>query len=262
VSNNATGTPKPLVLKIVPTSQEHIEPVNLAIKQIEAVFEWMNIPENRHLAEKEAVRTACASFHPDWRYDPQTRELRDLNHLGQLWARWECLEFSPDDETHTWFIRCAEVKGYLNWHEMGTDDFRKAALHITAQLAAYEGSRLLDAVAAKPPSLPEIWRRLYWFTRFFRAMQRIGFGITPGQWVGRQKAATKTREWKRDAWAFLKKREALYAREHGNARVSKGQAARDFVEKCSPGVTAKHVQDYFTERSKKSVGRARTDKRK
>lgn len=256
MSDNARDTPKPLRLTIEFTSQEQTEPVNLAIRQLEAVFDWMELPGNRHLIEKDAVLTACAGFHPDWRYDPKTRALRTFEHGGKVWESWEALDFSPEGEHTAFHARLANLRGFPAWLDFGKDDYRKAALCITAQLACYEGNRLLDALKQKPLNDGDVWRRLYWFTRFFRAMQRIGYGITPGEWAKRERAAQKTRTWKRAAWAYLNERRGR------NAQVTDRQAAIAFVRSQSPGVSAKTVQDYFTERRKKTVGRAAPDKRK
>lgn len=223
-------------------------------EQREALLEYMEQPPNRWMLESEAVLKACSSFHPDWKFNPQTRTAANWNHLSELWERWERLEFSPADEEHDFFIRLADAKGFSDWQTFGKDDFRKMALTVSAQLAYYESEQLARALEVSPPDPTEVWKRLYWFTRFFRAMQRIGATVTGSDWKRRETEASKTRAWKRDAW------KELLDRRKKNPTVTEANVASDFVKKSGLELAVKTVQDYYTERKKKSVGWGSSDK--
>ena len=175
-------------LHIITKSAEHVEPTNFAFEQLNSLEEWMT-NSAKWLLEEDGVLNAVGGFHPDRRYDPNTRELVILSHLSGLWLLWEKCDFDP--KIFKFWARLAIVKGYDGWADMSAVDHRKVALTTTAQLAIFEGYGLRRAVQMDPPNAHEIWRRLYWFTRFFRAWKRIGMAFTPPQFAKHKKKLLK-----------------------------------------------------------------------
>lgn len=125
---------------------------------------------------------------------------------------------------------------------MGPVDHRKAALIITAQLAVFEGSQLRISVLNYPHDAPELWRQLYWFTRFYRAWQRIQIGLSPAQFVALEKKAKKARAWKRAAWAYY------LAKIANSSTQSVRTIATNFVKQRPDDVSAHEVQIYLGRR--------------
>ena len=232
-------------------SAEHIEPLNLAFAQLASLQEWM-----RHgadgLLDKENVLRAVAGFHPDRRYDQDTRALVAVGHLSGMWLQYEKLVFDPNKLK--FFAQLAITKGYDTLAEMGPIDHRKLALTVTAQLAAYEGNALRIANRGDPFNALDIWRRLYWFTRFYRAWQRIGadFNVTKGL----QEKASKARAWKRDAWAYYLERAG-----QSKAPQSVSTVAANFVKKNINAPSATHVEIYIGQRLALMLARNQSSKK-
>lgn len=228
-------------LHMIAKSAEHVEPMNLALEQLESLEEWAT-NSVKWLLEEESVLNAVGGFHPDRRYDPNTRELVILSHLSGVWLLWEKCDFDP--KNFKCWVRLAIVKGYDGWADMSAVDHRKVALTTTAQLAIYEGYGLRRASQIGPSNLVEIWRRLYWFTRFFRAWQRIGVAFTAPQFANLEKKAATARTWKKAAWSYYKKKIAV------RPELSARTLAANFVKLKGVEVKQHEVQVYLSHRVK------------
>jgi hypothetical protein len=228
-------------LQIIAKSAEHVEPVKLAFDQLESLLKWAT-SSAKWLLEEENMKTAVGGFHPDSRYDQNTRELVVFSHLSGVWLLWEKCDFDPAN--FKFWVRLALVKGFEGWADMSAVDHRKAALETTAQLAIYEGYSLQHVVQIDPPNVVEIWRRLYWFTRFFRAWQRIGEAFAPSQFADLKKKADTARAWKKVAWNYYKKRIAV------RPELSVRTVATNFVKLEGVEVKQHEVQVYLSYRLK------------
>lgn len=196
---------KVLKIHLVLKTAEHTEPLNLAFEQLGSLHKWMDRP-NEWMLEADRVRAAVARFHPDMRYDSSTRALTKLAHTAGLWTEWEKGNFDP--KKLQYWLRVAIAQGCDDLADWGPVEHRKNALITTAQLAVYEGDGLRVAIRNPSLDIPDLWRRLYWFTRFYRAWQRIGAEFTPSDFAHKEKAAQKARAWKREAWAYYFKTKA------------------------------------------------------
>ena len=206
-------------------SAAHIEPFNKAMRQLEGLMEFMS-GANMWMQEKESVLQACRTFHPDWRFDPDTRALIRPRSLSELWQKWEVGVFEPKElEPH---IRVSEVLLPNEMATWGAMHHRRQAAIATAQMALLEGLRLSQEMKKSEPDLINVWQRLYWFTRFYRALISITESMTPTQFerlMNGVEGAEQARVWKRDAWAyFLKARNerpdlsvSTIAQNHANA---------------------------------------------
>ena len=232
---------KKLVIELICKSAEHTEPLNLAGRQLDSLETWA-CQGNQHLLEPASVRAAVVTFHPDFRYDKSTRALVALNHGSRLWLEYEGLNFDP--AKLEWFSSMAIDKGYEQIANYGKFDHRKLALTISAQLALFEGNGLRIAVRKDPLDVPDLWRRLFWFTRFYRAWQLIAYDLTPSQAEASFTEAGKTRSWKRDSWTYFQKSKAA------NSRLSVAAIATNFVKLNKSPVGIKEVEKYFGYRLK------------
>jgi hypothetical protein len=183
-------------------SAAHIEPFNKAMRQLEGLIKYMS-GANMWMQEKESVLQTCRVFHPDWRFDPETRVLiKTVNH-ADLWQKWEEGVFDPKElEPH---IRLSEVLLPNEMATWGAMHHRRQAVIATAQMAHWEGVRLLQEMAKPEPELMNVWQRLYWFTRFYRAFVSITEPITDTDFKHKMKGAELARAWKRNAWAYYLK---------------------------------------------------------
>lgn len=222
-------------------SPEHVEPLNLALEQFVSLNEWADL-QGPAFASIENVTVAVHGFHPDKRYNKDSRELQNLESLSAVWLQWERLIFEPEDVE--FWVRMAVVRGHEGWATMGPDDFRHTALCVTAHLALYEGDAIREALKAKPLDFAAVWRRLYWFTRFYRAWQRIGSEFTPSAYRFRMKRARLASTWKKDAWDYYLRKRA----EKPNASVR--TIATNFTKLHEAKVSTHEVQVYIGKRKR------------
>lgn len=237
---------KAVRLRLVAKSAEHIDPLNLAFEQLKSLREWAG-HSGGGLLDREQVLAAVAGFHPDRKYDQDTRELVHLAHLSGLWLLWERCDF--DLKGAEFWTRLGIAKGHDEWANLSPVDHRKLALTVTAQLAIFEGDGLRRASQEKSLDAPDLWRRLYWFTRFYRAWQRIGAGFTPSQFASLEKKAQKARAWKRAAWAYF------VAKITERPTLSVRTIAANFVKQPGTTVSAHEVQVYLGQRVKLAYNR-------
>jgi hypothetical protein len=242
---------KKVKIQLICKSAEHIEPLNLAFKQLASLHEWMRLGSDG-LLERLNVLKAAASFHPDRKYDQDTRVLVAFGHLSGMWLQYEKLDFDPMN--FKFYSRLGIAKGHNVVAEMGAVDHRKLALEITAQLAAFEGNALRIANQSDPHNALEIWRRLYWFTRFYRAWQRIGADFTVTKAL--QEKASKARAWKRDAWAYYLERAG-----QRKAGQSVSTVAANFVKQNGNAPSATHVEIYIGQRLALMLPRKQSNKK-
>ena len=182
-------------------SAAHIEPFNKAMRQLEGLMEFMS-GANMWMQEKESVLQACRTFHPDWRFDPDTRALIRPRSLSELWQKWEAGVFEPKElEPH---IRVSEVFLPNEMATWGAMHHRRQAAIATAQMALLEGLRLSQEMKKSEPDLINVWQRLYWFTRFYQAFISITKPIS-SDFTSKMKVAEQNRAWKRGAWAYFLK---------------------------------------------------------
>ncbi len=110
---------------LIGKSAEHIEPLNLAFKQLECLHEWMS-GANAWMSEKERVYETVTNFHPDKKYDPSTRVLVHEAHSSGLWLEWEGCNFDPSKLKH--WTRVGIEKGADNLATFGKFDHRELGL--------------------------------------------------------------------------------------------------------------------------------------
>lgn len=234
-----TQPPKALVVNLRFVTQEHIEPARLAVARANKIHEWLRSQAGKQ-AEESKLLEAVANCHPDARFNRKTRELIYLAHGSRLWLLWEQGIFDP--EKLRFWVKLALAKGHEDWANFTAIDFRGMAIRITAQLAYNEACELSLLVQAKPQNVPEIWRRLYWFTRFDSAFQVQGMTLTPGQFHTSQKQASKALAWKRLAWDYLKTQIAA------DPRLSVCTIASRFAKQHPGELSVKAVQNYLGDR--------------
>ena len=121
----------------------------------------------------------------------------------------------------------------------GPLDHRTKAATFTAQMAFYEGWRLHDATHAPVPDLGDIWQRLYWFTRFFRAFQRITEPLTDTFHSNKMRGAEIAHAWKPDAWAYF-----LKAKEK-RPDLSASTIAQNYATATATPQKKKDYENYF-----------------
>ena len=183
-------------------SAAHIEPFNKAMRQLEGLMEFMS-GANMWMQEKESVLQACRTFHPDWRFDSDTRALIRPRSLSELWQKWEAGLIKPKQlEQH---IRVSEFFEPNNMATWGIMHHQRQAAIATAQMAFLEGMRLSQEMEKSDPDLINVWQRLYWFTRFYRAFISITKPKTDTDFAHKMKGAEQARVWKRDVWAYFLK---------------------------------------------------------
>jgi hypothetical protein len=247
-------------IHLICKSDELIEPLSLAMRQLEGLHKWNDQNIDSPLS-KEAVVQAVAFFHPDKNPDREA-----VNSFG-LWKQWEGGIFSPD-EFKPW-ARLAIAQGNNAFADLGSVDHHKMAMIAAAQLAAYEGNMLrVAAFHTTPQDTPTVWRRLYWFTRFFKAWGNICREYTPTAFAKADKKALKTRAWKRAAWnAYTDTLSKLPKNRKPSARTF----ATNFCKARSGELSVYTVQTYILERltlltagkapDKKTIGRGTPNKR-
>lgn len=226
----------------------HIEPTNEAMRQLAALEEYMS-GANFWMQKKEAVLQVCRHFHPDWRYDPDTRALIRPRSLCGLWQQWEEGVYEPKKLID--HIRFAAAVGLTGIEDWGPIDHRTKAATFTAQMALCEGGRLYAATHAPVPDTAEIWQRLYWFTRFFRAFQRITEPVTDTAHAHHMKGAEKARAWKADAWAYF----STVKKERPDLTAS--TIAQNYANKTQTQQQKKDYENYFGWRVKLIKGAKR-----
>ncbi len=253
---------KTLKLSLIVKEPEHIEPARHALEKFALLREWMNLPSNKHLLTSDSVLMTRQFFHPDWKYNQTTRELRidALPHMSKLWERWENLSFDPNDPVYAPFVKIGVALGLYSWLINVKDDYLKLGMTVSAQLAYYEGDLLVGELKKTPPDLAAVWRRLYWFTRFHAAWWRIGSKVAPDVWDDKREGLTRIHEWRRDSWTYLLERRAK------KSSVTDRQVAIDFAKIYTKNTGHKlaspTVQEYYTYCKKNSVGRPTADKSK
>jgi hypothetical protein len=250
-----------VTFKIIFKDSAILEPLNLASKQCASVLEWLGLHQNsQDLESPEFVLSNVTAFHPDFRFDQTNRELLHLNHPSRVWLKWEATIFDPSDYPieHKFFMSYAEARGHDLW-AFGSYDLRKMALFATSAMCLYEFGKLREAVDSKwgienstirsNDEIPTaVWQHLYWFTRFYRAWQRIG-DFPGGNSLQTQKASNAARLWKQAAWNFfcdLRKTDP---------KVKVKTVALDFVEKYPPrGVNFTDVHKWLQKRKRLFLG--------
>lgn len=220
------------------------------MRQLESLHKWNDQNADSFL-EKEAVLKAVGLFHPDHKYDPATREHRYLGgnavHLSGLWEQWERNVFSPDDLKY--WARLAIVQGYDTFADWGSVDHRRMAMITAVQLAAYEGDQLrVAAFHTSPPDILTVWKRLYWFTRFFRAWGNICMEFTPSQFASLAEKAKTARAWKRAAWSYYTDR--ISKDPKLSVRTVATNFKKHFKKQCDGEISIHEVQVYLGNRMK------------
>jgi hypothetical protein len=239
-------------------SDEAIDAVNRSAKQIKLLRKWVAISANQHIADKKSVLNRVRWFHPDHRYDQKTRGLifDEKSHLHMLWELWEKDDFSSQSAAMPLKILLLHDKEFESWTDFGPVDFRHQAMITAAQLSLYEADFLAMEVQKEQKNEAQIWRRLYWFSRFYNVWVWISLSYTPPQWETAYEKSSLALAWKREAWKYRKNKLGS----SGVKPPSDRTIASNFVKlHRSHSLTVGTVQDYFSERTK-SLGKTSKDK--
>lgn len=235
-----------LTLNISWRSAELTGPLNHAKAQLKRLDEWFR-DSHQSLLEPGYLQAVVKGLHPDMQFDRITRGVVDFGHHSQMWLQWENGEF--DRQAMQLWIQLAMANGRDDWADMSSIDFRQVAMINTAQLALYEGDGLQAACEDSPQNAVDIWRRLYWFTRFFLAWEAIQSPFSQAKWAANQRIARTARSWKKKAWAYY--REKMQKAPNSSIRT----IATNFVAIQNPRVSINVVQTYLGEKLSLATGK-------